>query len=231
MKELYFENVIGIGNLYLDYVFYEFENEPILFLCTDDKKSLYFCLCSDIRYEQKWIIMQTNLSVLKTLIEEEVDIASAFLASKNLTVITMDLQGSEKSYIVKIDEIDRLDLPKEGTFIRCNQEEARCYLWKKEWELLSIQLEKIANQSCVLDDIVKSYTAVIRTSMPINKQMKSYIDILKNNFVKQFSQMNETVQDSVAIKYEYSIQKSEKYVETIDNIDVDKHNNNILQAA
>ena len=122
MKELYFENVIGIGNLYLDYVFYEFENEPILFLCTDDKKSLYFCLCSDIRNEQKWIIMQTNFSSLKKLIEEKVEIVSAFLSSKNLIVITMDLQGSEKSYIVKVDEIDRLDLPKEGTFLRCNKD-------------------------------------------------------------------------------------------------------------
>lgn len=32
MSELYFENVIEKGNLYLDHILYEFEDEPILFL-------------------------------------------------------------------------------------------------------------------------------------------------------------------------------------------------------
>ena len=44
MKELYFENVTGIGKLYLEYIFYEFGNEPLLFLCTDAGKNLYFAL-------------------------------------------------------------------------------------------------------------------------------------------------------------------------------------------
>ena len=35
MSELYFENVIEKGNLYLDHILYEFEDEPILFLCKD----------------------------------------------------------------------------------------------------------------------------------------------------------------------------------------------------
>ena len=97
MKELYFENVTGIGKLYLEYIFYEFENEPILFLCTDAGKNLYFGLCSDIRYEQKWIIMEINLSILKEMIEEEVDIASVFLAAKNLTIIIRDLTKKRNS--------------------------------------------------------------------------------------------------------------------------------------
>lgn len=30
-RKLYFESVTGVGNLYLDYIFVSFENEPILF--------------------------------------------------------------------------------------------------------------------------------------------------------------------------------------------------------
>ena len=40
MSELYFENVIEKGNLYLDHILYEFEDEPILFLCKDKDLSL-----------------------------------------------------------------------------------------------------------------------------------------------------------------------------------------------
>ena len=95
MSDIYFDKVIQIGRLYLDYIFYEFESEPILFSCVDDEKKLYLCLCSEIRYGQKWIITECELSTLKAL-------------------------------------IDRLDLPKEGIYIKDNKESARNYLWSKE---------------------------------------------------------------------------------------------------
>ena len=40
MNDVYFDNVIQIGKLYLDHIFYEFESEPILFSCTDDKRNI-----------------------------------------------------------------------------------------------------------------------------------------------------------------------------------------------
>ena len=47
----------------------------------------------------------------------------------------MDLQGNENSCIIENVRIDRLDLPKEGTYIRCDKENARNYLWNKEFEV------------------------------------------------------------------------------------------------
>lgn len=32
-KNIYFDKVIQRGRLYLDYIFYEFESEPIFFMC------------------------------------------------------------------------------------------------------------------------------------------------------------------------------------------------------
>ena len=49
MSELYFENVIEKGNLYLDHILYEFEDEPILFLCKDKDGNRYLCHCAEIR--------------------------------------------------------------------------------------------------------------------------------------------------------------------------------------
>ena len=36
----YFSDVVGVGELYLDYVFLEFEGEPILFVCSDKEGAL-----------------------------------------------------------------------------------------------------------------------------------------------------------------------------------------------
>lgn len=120
MSEIYFDNAADIGTLYLEHIFYEFESEPILFMCTDDMKNMYLCLCSEIRHVQKWILVPCSILQLKSLIEEEKDILSVFLSAKRAAVITMDLQGNESSCIVDTGSVDRLDLPEEGTFIRLN---------------------------------------------------------------------------------------------------------------
>ena len=79
---------------------------------------MYFCICSEIRYGQKWIIARCGISELRSLIEENTDILSGFLTSKKVIVITMDLQGNETSCIMDVDDADRLDLSKEGIYVR-----------------------------------------------------------------------------------------------------------------
>lgn len=65
-----------------------------------------------------------------------IDVATAFLMTSDVIVIDMDLQGNETSRLVKRDDIDELDLPEKGTYIRCNKEKAMDYLWNKEYEFL-----------------------------------------------------------------------------------------------
>ncbi len=139
MNDLYFNNVVQVGNLYLEHIFYDFETEPILFSCVDEKKRLYLCLCTDIRYGQKWVVVPCSITVLRALINEEIDIVSAFFKSSRIITIIMDLYGNESSFITDINKIDRLDLPKEGTFIKCNKTKAEDYLRSKECEAFSKQ--------------------------------------------------------------------------------------------
>lgn len=139
MNDLYFNNVVQVGKLYLEHIFYDFETEPILFSCIDEKKNLYLCLCTDIRYGQKWIVTPCSIAVLRALLNEEMDIASAFFKSSSVITIIMDLHGNESSFITDINKIDRLDLPKEGTFIKCNKIKAENYLRSKEREVFSKQ--------------------------------------------------------------------------------------------
>ncbi len=143
MSEIYFERAADIGTLYLEHIFYEFEGEPILFTCTDDVKNTYLCLCSDIRYEQKWIVVQCGILQLKALIEEETDIASVFLSAKKAAVISMDLQGKECSYMTDINCVDRLDLPEEGISVR--REKIRHEMYSSCLTDISYSAEKSGN--------------------------------------------------------------------------------------
>lgn len=225
MSEVYFDNVIGIGKLYLEYTLYEFENEPILFLCSDEERRLYLCICSDIRYIQKWIITECNIDTLKALIKQEIDIASAFFLHQKVVIINMDLQGNESNSETEVSELDELDLPKRGTFVKCNTEEAYNYLWKKQYEMLLEKLKKIINTTTAINKGMGIYNdSVAASTNTFHKELtiKNYANQLNGDALKK----------NMITKYEYHIFKKEKYTEMLDNFDVEEKNRiDYLNAA
>lgn len=210
MSNVYFDQVIGIGKLYLEHIFYEFENEPILFLCSDEAKKLYICLCSDIRYEQKWIVAECALNTLRLLIKEEIDIASAFFLSKKVIVIKMDMQGNESSCEMDIAEVDRLDLPKERTYIRCDKEKAQNYLWKKELEILSAQCKAVMDTSPITDEPIIYKASFSESIRILSKKMELYADSATKKFVPHFNKKDETLSNTMIVKRRYYISANEK---------------------
>ncbi|KSV57563.1 hypothetical protein [Acetivibrio ethanolgignens] len=232
-NNIYFENVTQAGTLFLDYVFYEFEMEPIVFTCVDKEKNLYLCLCSEIRYEQKWIISRCNVHTLKALINEEIDIASALCLSKTLVVATMDIHGKEKSSVIDTEAVDKLDLPKSGTFIRCDKETAYNYLWNKEYEVLLAKLDKAIDYTPILDKITESYSLIINTPInTLNTQMKSYVNSININMVETLNRFSESLRKTMTINSGYNIIRKEKYNEMTDNMDIsDTNNDDYAKAA
>ena len=222
MNNVYFENVIQVGKLYLEHVFYEFESEPILFSCVDEEKNLYLCLCSEIRYGQRWIIAKCSTDTLEAVVDGQIDIASAFLRTPNVIAIDMDMQGQEESCIIETDQIVRLDLPKEGTYLRCDREKAKEYLGKKESKRFVRDLKPMmdAGQTMFYSSVVNKVEMRIGTN---------------NYSIKKAEYMNslvEAVKSTMAIKAEYSIHPKERYIETTEKIDIGRtDNNNYLQAA
>jgi hypothetical protein len=128
MDKYYFSNIEGIDNLRLECIFYEFEEEPILFLCKSDENELYFCLCSEIRWGQRWILVKTQLENLRLLAEKSIDIATLFFNSEKAVIIDMDLKGKETCKLIDSKKIDRIDLPEDGIFLRCNNTDIKEYL-------------------------------------------------------------------------------------------------------
>lgn len=128
MSILYFDNVVQVGQLYLEHVFFEFEKEPILFTCHDQLNQIYLCLCSDIRYGQKWIIAKCNTKILRALITTEIDIVTAFLEQQEAIVVDMDMKGTEKSYKVNIQDLNDEMLPDNGIFLKVHNKKNDNYI-------------------------------------------------------------------------------------------------------
>lgn len=214
MSELYFENCANVGNLYLDYVFYEFEKEPILFTCVDKSKNLYFCLCVDIRYEQIWLISKTNISILKDLIDERIDIASAFLTQEKLIKVNMDLEGNEKSQVIDRESINDLDIPKQGTFIHCDVVKARNYIWQKELGILMSKAAEVLYHT-------QSNSIMIETSCTLIDDINEN-ELLINLYDERNKGMNNILD-------QYYVNTKDQYIELVEDLSID--DSEYLEAA
>lgn len=174
----YFEDVIKVKDLFLEYIFLEFEKEPILFLCSDLTQQLYLCLCTEIRYRQRWIVIKTNILNINRLINEKIDLLSAFLEKDEAIVIDRDLQGKETSCIVQTSDIDKLDLPKEGVFLKGNKEKIRNFLWLKKAEKnYKEKIEKLK----VTGNNVEMYNTSFTSYHNKDNERCSFLEAEKNN--------------------------------------------------
>lgn len=81
----YFSNIPQFGDLKLDYVFVE-DGYPILFTCKNAKR-VFLCICRTLVPEQKWVISETTIEVLRKLSTREISIADAFIIANKKSCI------------------------------------------------------------------------------------------------------------------------------------------------
>lgn len=112
----------------MDCVLYEFESEPILFICKNNDANLYFCVCTEIRGFQRWIVVPIAVSTLPKLAKRDVDLASVISNSMVVHIITIDANGDEYNKTICGSDVSDVDLPKSGTFLRSNKEDLEDYL-------------------------------------------------------------------------------------------------------
>lgn len=187
MNELYFKNVTKTDNLYLDFILYEFENEPILFICKDKNENLYLCLCSEIRYEQKWLIVPCGLSTLEKLVDQKIDIATAFLNYPQLIIIKMDLNGNESSFMISTDCVDRLDLPEEGTFLQYNLDALQEYISKNSID------------PSIIEDTVQFHISTIYTNSKSHKITKNAFEYINTKMCDELHKKRASLQENYYI--------------------------------
>lgn len=118
MKEIYFENVINIGNLYLNKILNRFEDENIIFVCTDDNNDYYFSVCYEIRNALKWIICKTDSKTIALALMKKIDLYSVFQRSKEDFIQIIFDGNNETSNFISLKNIDRKYLPTPGIFFK-----------------------------------------------------------------------------------------------------------------
>lgn len=200
MNDVFFRNIAKIGDLCLDHIFFEFESEPILFTCTDNANKTYLCVCSEMRHFQKWVLSECSLLNLAAMIDERIDITTTFLKANELITIISDIHGHETSQVIKSNQIDPLDLPQSGTFLKYNKDNSRRYLSSK---LQSRAFQKLKVTPSLQDRLI-SYSSE-NTSIfnkPVQQDECSVCSVGNETFANIESYLKETI-DTSLLNYAY----------------------------
>lgn len=109
-KELYFENVAGLGDLFIEHVFYEYD-EPILFVCTDDRYRRYLCSCCDL--SKQWVLTSTSEEDLIQMIDNKISLENMFVISETHVISWDNGILSIRAYDPGTDDL----LPRHGAML------------------------------------------------------------------------------------------------------------------
>jgi hypothetical protein len=204
MKEKYFENIRGIGDLWIDQIFYE-NDCPILFVCSDAANNLYLCVCYDVIESQKWLLMKVTPAELLDMLYNKVTFYDMFKKVNNNTWL-IEWDNENKRDIVKT--VDSISLPDEilpaagvymdrdkGDFLDyIKQLKHRLYINKKDNPVVisSVTLEPSAIAGIYQYNYADDYYNYIEQ---LNDKHKYYKKIIARSF-----QLNLTE----TIKYNYT---------------------------
>ena len=112
--QVYFENIDGIGNLYLDKTFLKFEEENVLFTCLDDVGNRYLGVCYEMRCGLKWVLCQVSKETILQMRLKLITVRQCFeCAGNGLLLITYTDEKGEVAEWKILQEIDINILPDE----------------------------------------------------------------------------------------------------------------------
>lgn len=117
MNKIYFKNVPNIGSLYLEKILFSFENTPIIFVCNDNDRQRFLCICDDIIDEESWIITCISDTTLLKILNDESTILSVF-ENKEVIIANKSSFDAEIQYdIENYNNIDSEELPSNDQYL------------------------------------------------------------------------------------------------------------------
>ena len=114
---LNFKELFG-RELVVDKVFLSYDGIPLLCVCKDEDEKLYFCNCTEVRSEERWVLYPATKRQIEQIVSKSKTPAEVFQNSRVVHMYTIGLdtdRGTLREPTVdKLSDADRLP---EGEYV------------------------------------------------------------------------------------------------------------------
>ena len=114
---LNFKELFG-RELVVDKEFLSYDGVPLLCVCKDEDEKLYFCNCTEVRSEERWVLYPATKRQIEQIVSKSKTPAEVFQDSRVVYMYTIGLdtdQGTLRELAVnELPDADRLP---EGAYV------------------------------------------------------------------------------------------------------------------
>lgn len=114
---LNFKELFG-RELVVDKEFLSYDGIPLLCVCKDEDEKLYFCNCTEVRSEERWVLYPATKRQIEQIVSKSKTTAEVFQDSRVVYMYTIGLDtGRGTLRELTVDELSDADRLPEGAYV------------------------------------------------------------------------------------------------------------------
>lgn len=114
---LNFKELFG-RELVVDKEFLSYDGIPLLCICKDEDEKLYFCNCTEVRSEERWVLYPATKRQIEQIVSKSKTPAEVFQDSRVVYMYTIGLDtGRGTLRELTADELSDADRLPEGAYV------------------------------------------------------------------------------------------------------------------
>lgn len=114
---LNFKELFG-RELVVDKEFLSYDGIPLLCVCKDEDEKLYFCNCTEVRSEERWVLYPATKRQIEQIVSKSKTPAEVFQDSRVVYMYTIGLDtGRGILRELTVDELSDADRLPEGAYV------------------------------------------------------------------------------------------------------------------
>lgn len=114
---LNFKELFG-KELVVDKEFLSYDGIPLLCVCKDEDEKLYFCNCTEVRSEERWVLYPATKRQIEKIVSKSKTPAEVFQDSRVVYMYTIGLDTDRGTLReLTVDELSDADRLPEGAYV------------------------------------------------------------------------------------------------------------------
>lgn len=114
---LNFKELFG-RELVVDKEFLSYDGIPLLCVCKDEDERMYFCNCTEVRSEERWVLYPATKRQIEQIVSKSKTPAEVFQDSRVVYMYTIGLDtGRGTLRKLTVDELSDADRLPEGAYV------------------------------------------------------------------------------------------------------------------